>query len=85
MSKVGAIMSMLLDGYVADRNDGVAEVARWMTPGAGSLARLRARASGHSLCGVVRRRVGTLKGTTCHALTAAHHPVLDPDRGGDPG
>ncbi len=26
MSKVVAIMSMSLDGYVADRNDGVAEV-----------------------------------------------------------
>ena len=27
MSKVVAIMSMSLDGYVADRNDGVAEVS----------------------------------------------------------
>jgi dihydrofolate reductase len=29
MSKVVAIMSMSLDGYVADRNDGVAEVVDW--------------------------------------------------------
>ena len=29
MSKVVAIMSMSLDGYVADRNDGVAEVMAW--------------------------------------------------------
>ena len=29
MSKVVAIMSMSLDGYVADRNDGVAEVFNW--------------------------------------------------------
>src|SRR3954462_7550840 len=29
MSKVIAIMSMSLDGYVADRNDGVAEVFEW--------------------------------------------------------
>ena len=29
MSKVAAIMSMSLDGYVADRNDGVAEVFDW--------------------------------------------------------
>ena len=29
MSKVVAIMSMSLDGYVADRNDGVAEVFDW--------------------------------------------------------
>jgi dihydrofolate reductase len=29
MSKVFAIMSMSLDGYVADRNDGVAEVFDW--------------------------------------------------------
>jgi dihydrofolate reductase len=29
MSKVIAIMSMSLDGYVADRNDGVAEVFDW--------------------------------------------------------
>jgi len=34
MSKVIAIMSMSLDGYVADRNGGVAEVMRWyMTSG----------------------------------------------------
>ena len=29
MSKVVAIMSMSLDGYVADRDDGVAEVFDW--------------------------------------------------------
>src|SRR4051812_25104760 len=29
MSKVVALMSMSLDGYVADRNDGVAEVFEW--------------------------------------------------------
>jgi len=29
MSKVVAIMSMSLDGYVADPNDGVAEVFDW--------------------------------------------------------
>jgi hypothetical protein len=29
MSKVVAIMSMSLDGYVADRSDGVAEVFDW--------------------------------------------------------
>ena len=29
MSKVVAIMSMSLDGYVADLNDGVAEVFDW--------------------------------------------------------
>ena len=29
MSKLVAIMSMSLDGYVADRNDGVAEVFHW--------------------------------------------------------
>src|SRR3954470_19458879 len=29
MSKVVAIMSMSLDGYVADRNDGVSEVFDW--------------------------------------------------------
>lgn len=29
MSKVVAIMSMSLDGYVADRNDGVADVFDW--------------------------------------------------------
>jgi hypothetical protein len=29
MSKVVAIMSMSLDGYVADANDGVAEVFDW--------------------------------------------------------
>ena len=29
MSKVVAIMSMSLDGFVADRNDGVAEVFDW--------------------------------------------------------
>jgi hypothetical protein len=29
MSKVVAIMSMSLDGYVADRTDGVAEVFDW--------------------------------------------------------
>jgi dihydrofolate reductase len=29
MSKVVAIMSMSLDGYIADRNDGVAEVFDW--------------------------------------------------------
>jgi dihydrofolate reductase len=34
MSKVVALMSMSLDGYVADRNDGVAEVFEWyMTSG----------------------------------------------------
>jgi dihydrofolate reductase len=31
MSKVVALMSMSLDGYVADRNDGVAEVFDWYT------------------------------------------------------
>ena len=31
MSKVIAIMSMSLDGFVADRNDGVAEVFDWYT------------------------------------------------------
>jgi hypothetical protein len=29
MSKVVALMSMSLDGYVADLNDGVAEVFDW--------------------------------------------------------
>jgi hypothetical protein len=29
MSKLIAIMSMSLDGFVADRNDGVAEVFDW--------------------------------------------------------
>ena len=29
MSKVVALMSMSLDGYVADPNDGVAEVFDW--------------------------------------------------------
>ena len=29
MSKVIALMSMSLDGYVADRNDGVGEVFDW--------------------------------------------------------
>jgi dihydrofolate reductase len=33
MSKVVAIMSMSLDGYVADRNDGVAEVFDWYFSG----------------------------------------------------
>src|ERR1043166_6727857 len=33
MSKVIAIMSMSLDGYVADANDGVAEVFDWYTAG----------------------------------------------------
>ena len=33
MSKVVAIMSMSLDGYVADVNDGVAEVFDWYTSG----------------------------------------------------
>ena len=32
MSKVVAIMSMSLDGYVADLNDGVAEVFDWYSP-----------------------------------------------------
>ena len=29
MSKVVALMSMSLDGFVADRNDGVAQVFDW--------------------------------------------------------
>ena len=33
MSKIVAIMSMSLDGYVADPNDGVAEVFDWYTSG----------------------------------------------------
>jgi dihydrofolate reductase len=33
MAKVIAIMSMSLDGFVADRNDGVAEVFDWYTAG----------------------------------------------------
>ena len=33
MSKVVAIMSMSLDGYVADLNDGVAEVFDWYFSG----------------------------------------------------
>ena len=33
MSKVVAIMSMSLDGYVADLSDGVAEVFGWYTSG----------------------------------------------------
>src|SRR5258705_4154911 len=33
MAKVIAIMSMSLDGYVADRGDGVAEVFDWYTAG----------------------------------------------------
>ncbi len=33
MSKVVALMSMSLDGYVADLNDGVAEVFDWYTSG----------------------------------------------------
>jgi hypothetical protein len=32
MSKLVAIMSMSLDGYVADLNDGVAEVFDWYLP-----------------------------------------------------
>ena len=36
MSKVVAIMSMSLDGYVADLNDGVAEVFDWYPPRATS-------------------------------------------------
>jgi hypothetical protein len=34
MAKVIAIMSMSLDGFVADRDDGVAEVFDWYTAGA---------------------------------------------------
>ena len=30
MSKVVAVMSMSLDGYVADRNDDVSEVFAWL-------------------------------------------------------
>jgi dihydrofolate reductase len=37
MSKVVALMSMSLDGYVADRNDGVAEVFAWYA-GSGDVA-----------------------------------------------
>jgi hypothetical protein len=33
MPKVVAIMSMSLDGYIADRNDGVAEVFDWQPDG----------------------------------------------------
>ena len=33
MTKVVAIMSMSLDGYVADANDGVAEVFDWYFAG----------------------------------------------------
>ena len=33
MTKVVAIMSMSLDGYVADANDGVAEVFDWYSSG----------------------------------------------------
>ena len=33
MTKVVAIMSMTLDGYVADANDGVAEVFDWYFSG----------------------------------------------------
>jgi len=33
MAKVIAIMSMSLDGFVADRGDGVAEVFDWYTAG----------------------------------------------------
>jgi hypothetical protein len=33
MTKVVAIMSMSLDGYVADANDGVAEVFAWYFSG----------------------------------------------------
>jgi hypothetical protein len=33
MTKVAAIMSMSLDGYVADANDGVAEVFDWYFAG----------------------------------------------------
>ena len=33
MTKVVAIMSMSLDGYVADANDGVAEVFDWYFSG----------------------------------------------------
>ena len=32
MSKIVAIMSMSLDGYIADLNDGVAEVFNWDQP-----------------------------------------------------
>ena len=35
MTKVVAIMSMSLDGYVADANDGVAEVFDWYRPSSG--------------------------------------------------
>jgi hypothetical protein len=33
VGKVVALMSMSLDGYVADANDGVAEVFAWYTSG----------------------------------------------------
>jgi hypothetical protein len=40
MSKVVSIMSMSLDGYVADLNNGVAEVFGWyFNSGASALAR----------------------------------------------
>jgi hypothetical protein len=48
LSKVVAIMSMSLDGYVADANDGVAEVFDWYFSGdveAPQLARDRASSS----------------------------------------
>ena len=36
LGNVAAIMSMSLNGYVADRNDGVAEVFDWAVCGARS-------------------------------------------------
>ena len=41
MSKVVAIMSMSLDGYVADLNDGVAEVFDWYFTAALGTSHLR--------------------------------------------
>ncbi len=39
---------------------------------------------GGPVTAVVRRQVRTLEGKTYNELTPTHHPVLDPDRGGDP-
>jgi len=43
MAKVIAIMSMSLDGYVADRGDGVAEVFDWYTAATSSFPMPRRR------------------------------------------
>src|SRR4051812_14781314 len=46
MSKVVALMSMSLDGYVADANDGVAEVFDWYTSGDVEVSTASTRSAG---------------------------------------